>query len=72
MKSKRISNVKDIKRNIKCPCGKGIMELQMFHIHPSNGKVALSYGSCSEPFCHYERGLVMFTDITISQLIIGE
>lgn len=79
----KILKIKSIEKIIKCPCGRGTMKLKMIHVYPKNGKVSLSYSACSEPFCGHGRiseghlaglpqGIIVFTDIIISELVLGE
>jgi hypothetical protein len=72
LKTKKITKFIEIEKIIKCPCGKGKMKLKMIHVNPENGRIALSYDKCSEPFCSYERGAFKLTEIIIPELILGE
>lgn len=72
LKTKKITEISEIEKVIKCPCGNGEMKLRMIHVIPRNGKVSLSYGKCSASFCSYERGLIKFTYIIIPEFILGD
>jgi len=65
MNNKKITKISEIQKIIECPCGKGKMKLEMIYVIPRNGKIGLSYSKCNRPFCSYERGILMRTDIII-------
>lgn len=69
---KKISKISDIKRTIKCRCGNGNIELITIIVSPRDGKIALSYKYCTSSVCPYRRGKLIFTDIIMPQLILGE
>ncbi len=76
--SRPIKRTTEIEKVIECRCGKGTMKLKSILIDPKDGKVALSYSACSEPFCHHGRaegreiGFLVFTNIIIAKLVFGE
>jgi len=71
MENEKITKISEIKKVIKCSCGRGEMKLKMLYVCPNNGKVGLSYSRCSYSFCSYDRGVIKITDIIINDLIIN-
>lgn len=68
----RITKVSEIRKLINCSCNKGTMKLHTIYVDPENGRISLSYGKCSYPFCSHERGLLVFTDMIIKSLILDD
>ena len=72
MKQQKNSKISDIEKIIKCSCDKGTIKLITIFVDPMSGRVSLSYRYCTNSLCSHNWGLLMFTDIIIPQLILGE
>ncbi len=68
----KITKISEVKRIVECPCRNGKLELITFFVSPNNGKVSLSYDYCTNNICPHRKGLLIFTDIIIPELSLGE
>lgn len=70
IKNTKISKIAEIEKLIKCPCGKGNIEVITIFVSPNNGKVSLSYKYCTNTLCTHRKGILILTDIVIPELIL--